>query len=74
MEDLKKTKPKYRVVRYSNSGSSPLLRDNSGEGTSENNNETSTNDNPTSPSNDDREEGQDEQIVSDSEYAMETSQ
>ena len=60
MEDLKNKKPKYRVVRDSNSGSSPLLRDNAGEGITENNNETSTTDNPASSSNDDLQEGQDE--------------
>jgi len=53
MEDLEKEKPKHRVARDSDIGPSPMVHDNVGEDTTENNNETSTNDDPASSANDD---------------------
>jgi len=74
MEDLKKKKPKHKVVRDSDTGPSPMIHDNADEGTTENNNETSTNDDPTSASNDDQEEGHYELATSNAESAEERSQ
>ena len=68
-EDLKKKTPEHMVVRDSAYDPSPTVHDSAGENTTENNDQTRTNDIPTSYSNDDREEGQDESIISDSESA-----
>ena len=66
--------PKHIVVRDFDYDPSPTVHDSAGENTTENIDQTRTNDNPTTSSNDDREEGQDESIISDSESAEDISQ
>ena len=73
MEDLEKENPKHNVVRDSDNGPSPMVDDNAGEDTAENNNETSTNDNPAPSLNTDQEEGHSKSMRSDVESNEERS-
>ena len=71
MEDFKKEKSKHRVVRDYDTSPSSMVHDNTGVGTTENNNKTSTDNEHTSPSNDDQEEGHYQSTIFDVEFVEE---
>ena len=73
MEDFKKEKPKYEVVRDSDTWPSPVVHDNAAEGIIESNIRTSTNDDHASSYNDDQEKGHYESARFDAESAEERS-